>query len=149
MIIDHIGIAVPSLDLALENWEKLFGYRKHSDVVQNSRQKVRVVFLSKPGSLTIKLIEPSATDSPIAQAARKGGGLHHLCFRCSSLDANLPQLLEHGARLIVPPEPGEAFNNHRIAFMLAGNNLNIELIDTDEKQGWRTNDLASPEPPAK
>ncbi len=136
MIIDHIGVVVPSLEKALEQWETLFGYRRNSDIVLNTRQKVRVVFLSKKDSLTVKLIEPSSPDSPVFQAARKGGGLHHLCFRCSELQTEIPRLQQHGARLIVPPQPGEAFRNHPIAFLLAGNNLNVELIDTAEKQGW-------------
>ncbi len=136
MIIDHIGIVVPSLEKALRQWETLFGYRRNSDIVLNTRQKVRVVFLSKKDSLPIKLIEPSSPDSPVFEAARKGGGLHHLCFQCSQLQTEIARLQQHGARLIVPPQPGEAFRNHPIAFMLAGNNLNIELIDTAEKQGW-------------
>jgi methylmalonyl-CoA/ethylmalonyl-CoA epimerase len=136
MVIDHIGIVVPGLEKALEQWESLFGYRRNSDIVHNTRQKVRVVFLTKQNSPMIKLIEPSAADSPVYQSARKGGGLHHLCFRCGALPDEIQRLQKAGARLIVPPEPGEAFKNHPIAFMLAGNNLNIELIDTFEKQGW-------------
>ena len=120
----------------MQQWEGLFGYTKNSDVVHNSRQRVRVVFLSKPDSLTVKLIEPSAPDSPVYQFARKGGGLHHLCFRCADVALQLPLLQAKGAIPVVPPEPGEAFNNHRIAFLLAKNNLNVELIDTVEKSGW-------------
>lgn len=143
MIIDHIGVVVPSLEPALKQWEAFFGYQRNSDIVQNTRQKVRVVFLSKQNSLTIKLIEPSAADSPVSQMARKGGGLHHLCFRCPELDREILLLQERGARLLVPPQPGEAFNNHLIAFMLFGNNLNVELIDTAEKRGWGVFDHAS------
>jgi len=134
MILDHIGIVVPRLEPALLQWETLFGYHRDSDIVLNTRQKVRVVFLAKEDSLTVKLIEPSAPDSPVFPAARKGGGLHHLCFRCPSVAAQIPLLQKEGATLIVPPQPGEAFNNHPIAFMLAGN-LNFELIDSLEKQG--------------
>jgi len=144
MIIDHVGIVVRSLNQALHEWESLFGYRRNSDVVLNTRQKVRVVFLSKHRSLPVKLIEPSASDSPVCSFSRKGGGLHHLCFRCAALQTDIPVLEQHGARLIVPPEPGEAFKNRLIAFMLAGNNLNFELIDTDEKQGWATDELKVP-----
>lgn len=136
MVIDHIGIVVPGLEKAMEQWESLFGYHRNSDIVHNTRQRVRVVFLAKQNSPTIKLIEPSAENSPVFQAARKGGGLHHLCFRCGALPEEIHRLQQAGARLIVPPEPGEAFKNHPIAFILAGNNLNIELIDTLEKQGW-------------
>jgi hypothetical protein len=39
--------------------------------------------------------------------------------------------------VFVPPEPGEAFGNHPIAFLRAKNNLHFELIDTAEKTGWR------------
>jgi methylmalonyl-CoA/ethylmalonyl-CoA epimerase len=143
MVLDHIGIVVPCLESALKQWETLFGYRRNSAIVVNTRQKVRVVFLAKKGSLTIKLIEPVAPDSPAFQAARKGGGLHHLCFKCGALEEEIPRLQRQGARLLVPPQPGEAFNNHPIAFLLAGNNLNMELIDTCEKQGWDAKDLES------
>ena len=142
MTIDHIGVVVPNLEAALKQWETLFGYHRNSDIVQNTRQKVRVVFLSKQDSLTIKLIEPAAADSPVSQMARKGGGLHHLCFRCPALDAEIPLLLQHGARLLVAPQPGEAFNHHPIAFILAGNNLNVELIDTAEKRSWGAGEVA-------
>lgn len=133
MIIDHIGIAVRSIDAGIKQWVEMFGYKKASEIVHNTRQKVRVVFLSKKDSITIKLIEPSAEDSPIFLFARKGGGLHHLCFRCDNLDIQIPMLENIGARCIVKPEPGEAFENNNIAFLFTGNNLNIELIDTKKK----------------
>jgi len=136
MIIDHIGIVVRSLEEGMKQWEALFGYKRNSDVVVNTRQKVRVVFLSKKGSLTVKLIEASEPGSPVAAFARKGGGLHHLCFRCDDMAEEIPRLQGKGAMFIVPPQPGEAFKNRGIAFFLAGNNLNVELIDTMEKAGW-------------
>src|SRR5262245_58733963 len=112
MVIDHIGIVVRSLEEGLQQWTDLFGYKKNSDVVHNSRQRVKVVFLSKANSLTVKLIEPSAPDSPVYHFARKGGGLHHLCFRCDNVALELPVLEGKGAIPVVPPQPGEAFNNH-------------------------------------
>ena len=136
MVIDHIGIVVRSLEEGMQQWETLFGYQKHSDVVINTRQQVRVVFLSRKDSLTVKLIQPTAPDSPVSLFARKGGGLHHLCFRCDDLKAQIAVLKDRGAVFIVPPEPGEAFKNEEIAFFHASNNLNVELIDTTEKQGW-------------
>lgn len=134
MVVDHLGIVVRSLEEGIEHWERMFGYQRSSTIVTNTRQKVKVVFLSKADSITIKLIEPSEPDSPISAFARKGGGLHHLCFRCDDLKSGVPALQEQGARLIVPPQPGEAFKNNDIAFLLAGN-LNVELIDTLEKEG--------------
>ena len=119
MIIDHVGIVVRSLESGIKQWEEVFDYRKNSEIVLNTR-----------------LIEPSEPSSPIFAFARKGGGLHHLGFRCDDIEIELPGLQAKHLRLIVPPEPGEAFGNRPIAFLLADNNLNIELIDTDEKRGW-------------
>lgn len=135
MVIDHIGIVVSSLEDGIRQWEELFGYKQSSSIVVNTRQKVRVTFLSKQGSMMIKLVEASEPSSPVSQFARKGGGLHHLCFRCDDLEVQIPLLKEKGARFIVSPQPGEAFGNRDIAFFLAPTNLNIELIDTREKAG--------------
>lgn len=137
MVIDHIGIVVRSLEDGIQQWESLFGYRRNSDIVTNTRQKVRVVFLAKRDSLPVKLVEPADESSPIFAFARRGGGLHHLCFRCQDLQVQIPILEAQDAKFLVPPQPGEAFKNNDIAFFLTRNNLNVELIDTEEKQGWR------------
>jgi len=136
MVIDHIGVVVRSLEEGLNQWEALFGYRRNSEIVLNRRQKVRVVFLTKEGSVTVKLIEAAAPDSPVSAMAKRGGGLHHLCFRCAALQAQVELLKAHGAILMVAPQPGEAFKNHDIAFLMTRNNLQVELIDTLEKEGW-------------
>ncbi len=136
MIIDHIGIVVPDLEEGIRQWTNLFGYAVKSEPVMNSIQKVYVVFLSKSDSLTVKLIAPATEDSAIKNFAVRGGGLHHLCFLCDELETNIQILRQKGARLITPPQPGEAFNSHPIAFLLTPGNLNIELIDTQEKKGW-------------
>lgn len=138
MVIDHIGIVVRSLTEGIEQWARLFGYRQSSDAIFNSRQRVRVVFLAKTESLMVKLIEPSDPESPVFAFARKGGGLHHLCFRCDELQSQIGVMQKRGAVLMVPPQPGEAFNNNEIAFLMAKGNLNIELIATEEKAGLST-----------
>lgn len=136
MVIDHVGIVVRTLEAGIREWESMFGYKQRSDIVLNTRQKVRVVFMSKPNSITVKLIEPSEPGSPVAHFARKGGGLHHLCFRCENQKVQIKLLEAQGARLLVPPEPGEAFNGHDITFLMTNNGLSVELVDTVEKHGW-------------
>ena len=136
MIIDHIGIVVRSLEEGIRQWEQLFGYKRSSDVVLNVRQKVRVVFLSKAESVTVKLLEPDGDASPVALFARRGGGFHHVCFRCQDLNSEIATLTAKGAHFTVSPEPGEAFQNHDISFFHASGNLLVELIDTCEKTGW-------------
>jgi methylmalonyl-CoA/ethylmalonyl-CoA epimerase len=133
MIIDHICFAVKDVDKAIDYWARVFGYAQHTEKVVNSRQAVTVVFLTKPDSLTVKLIEPLEHNASLLDFVGRGGGFHHLCFKCDDLGETLDELTGNGLRTLVPPQPGEAFNNQDIAFMRARYGLNIEVIDTDEK----------------
>lgn len=133
MIIDHIGIAVKSLDEGLKQWIELFGYSQKTRLVTNTRQKVNVIFMTKENSIDIKLIEPTDKNSPIYQFAQRGGGIHHICFRCENLNNELTRLKELGIRILAEAQPGEAFENEQIAFVYAKNGLNVELIDTEKK----------------
>ena len=135
MVIDHIGIAVRSLEEGIEHWKSVYGYRQMTSIVENSRQKVRVVFLAKDNSITVKLIEPSDEESPVYAFARRGGGLHHLCFKCGELQEELDRLGALGLRVLVQPQPGEAFENEEIAFLFDNPSLNIELIATEKRRG--------------
>lgn len=133
MIIDHVGVAVKSIELAIQLWQEVFGYKQVTSVVLNTRQKVLVVFLEKPNSITIKLIEPADETSPIYTFVKRGGGLHHLCFKCEGLENTIIRMKKRGLRILCDPEPGEAFENEKIAFVFAKNGLNIEVIDTDKR----------------
>ena len=130
MIIDHIGIVTKSLEKGIKLWTDTFGYNQKTNPVINTRQKVKVVFLEKKGSTEIKLLEPVDETSPVFKFALRGGGLHHLCFKCESLDVQVEGLKKSGFRILAGPEPGEAFENENIAFIYATQGLNIELIDT-------------------
>lgn len=130
MIIDHIGVVTKSLKKGIILWTDTFGYKQKTQPVINTRQKVKVVFLEKAGSIDIKLLEPVDETSSIHRFALKGGGLHHLCFKCDDLDSQLTAFNSNGFRVLAGPEPGEAFENENIAFIYATQGLNIELIDT-------------------
>ncbi len=133
MVVDHIGIVVKSIEQGIEYWEEVFDYKQMTEVVINTRQKVKVVFLTKENSLLIKLIEPTDETSPVYKVAMKGGGLHHLGFHCEDINEEIIRLKSLGLRVITNPQPGEAFENNQIAFLLGNQALNIELIDTDKK----------------
>ena len=100
MVIDHIGIAVPALMEAIRQWTHIFGYRQMTDIVINTRQQVRVVFMQKENSITIKLIEPTGVTSPVYRFAAKGGGLHHLCFRCDDVVEETRRLESLGLKVL-------------------------------------------------
>jgi methylmalonyl-CoA/ethylmalonyl-CoA epimerase len=135
MIIDHICFAVNDIQKGIENWKNAFDYRQLTEVVTNTRQKVRVVFLTKEDSITIKLIEPLEENKSVSDFVQRGGGFHHLCFKCGNLKDQMGELKEKGLITLVPPQPGEAFENENIAFMLTRFGINLELIDTDKKAG--------------
>lgn len=135
MTIDHICFAVKNLGEGISYWNRVFDYRQKTEMVVNTLQKVKVVFLGKENSLTIKLIEPLEDNQSLVNFVNRGGGFHHICFKCEEIEKGVEDLKGKGLITLVPPQPGEAFNNHPIAFLLAKYGINIELIDTDEKAG--------------
>ena len=135
MQLDHIAVAVRSVEAAADRLCTLLGYARKTAAVTNTRQKVNVLFLGKPGSIDLKLIEPSGDESPLWDFVRKGGGLHHVAFKVPDVPAGAGELAAKGARVLAQPAPGEAFDDNLIAFCYLGMGLNAELIDTDARRG--------------
>jgi len=140
MRIDHICFAVKNLEEAIDYWGRVFGYRQMTEIIVNSLQKVKVTFIQKDDSILIKLIEPLESNQSLVNFVSRGGGFHHLCFKCDDLEKQIEDMTGKGLLTLVSPQPGEAFNNNKIAFLLARYGLNIELIDTDEKTGLLENE---------
>lgn len=134
MRIDHICIAVRSIEAAVAKLGPMFGYTQRTGKVTNTRQKVNVVFMKRKGSLELKLIEPSGEDSPLWQFLRKGEGLHHVCFLVDDTSKGLQEFQDHGLRALSLPAPGEAFDDGLIAFGYAGFGLNVEVVDTTARR---------------
>ncbi len=137
--LDHVCLAVRKIAPARAMLEKMLGYAARTEPVLNTRQQVVVQFMSKAGSIDIKLIEPASPESPLVEFLKKsGGGLHHLAFRTGSVDAAVTELGNKGAKIVAAPQPGEAFANADIAFAFLGCGLNAELIDTDARAAEKT-----------
>ena len=97
--IDHLGIAVRSLDEAVPLYEKALGLRclGREEVAS---QRVKTAFFDA-GGVHIELLEPTAPESPIAKfLAEKGEGIHHIAFRTDDIGAQLKQAADAGVRLI-------------------------------------------------
>ncbi|HLP72151.1 MAG TPA: VOC family protein [Bacteroidales bacterium] len=133
MVIDHICFAVKDIEESVVYWNNVFGYQRMTSTVINTHQKVKVTFLRKEGSITVKLIEPLPDNKSLLNFVAHNGGFHHLCFRCENINRTVTELTSKGLRLLAPPQPGEAFNNNNIAFLFASQGINIELIETGEK----------------
>ncbi|PYQ31597.1 MAG: methylmalonyl-CoA epimerase [Acidobacteria bacterium] len=129
-VLDHIGIAVKSLDSA-KIYEALGLTIDHVEVVET--QGVKTAFLSI-GDSNLELLEPTGPDSPVAKFIEKRGeGIHHICFRVDDIDVHLAQLKEKGFRLINETAvPGA--HGCRVAFLhpAAGNGVLIELSEKHE-----------------
>lgn len=128
--LDHIGIAVKSLD-ATKIYEALGLTINHVETVET--QKVKTAFLSV-GDSNLELLEPTGPDSTIARFIEKRGeGIHHICLRVDDLEAHLEKLKAEGYRLINEhPVPGA--HGCRVAFLhpSAGNGVLIELSEKQE-----------------
>jgi methylmalonyl-CoA/ethylmalonyl-CoA epimerase len=125
--LDHIGIAVRSLDAA-RIYEALGLTVEHVETVET--QKVKTAFLSV-GDSSLELLEPTSPDSSVAKFIEKRGeGIHHICLRVDDLEAHLERLKSAGYRLInEAPVPGA--HGCRVAFLhpSAGNGVLIELSE--------------------
>ncbi|HXR08891.1 MAG TPA: methylmalonyl-CoA epimerase [Candidatus Acidoferrum sp.] len=114
--IDHLGIAVPSLDQAVPYYEKALGLKcEHREEVAS--QKVRTAFFSV-GGVHLELLEPTGPDSPIAKFLEKNpaGGIHHIAFGTDTLEAQLRQAAAAGVRLI-NEKPIEGAGEKLVAFL--------------------------------
>lgn len=115
--IDHLGIAVRSLDEALPFYEAQLGMPSATrETVEH--EKVRVAMLTV-GASRIELLEPMADDSPIAKFLEKRGpGLHHVAMRVGNLNAVTTRLRDSGARLL--GEPRQGAGGHTYVFVHPG-----------------------------
>lgn len=126
--IDHLGVAVPSIDEALAVYRALGIVEEKREVI--SSQKVVAAFLPV-GESRVELLEPTAADSPIAKfLAKRGAGIHHVCFAVEDLDAALEDLAGKGFRLI-HREGIAGADDKRVAFLHpeAGGGVLIELSE--------------------
>lgn len=105
MKLDHIGIAVPSLEEGTKFYEALGLVLEATEEVPE--QGVRVAFLPV-GDTRIELLEPTGPGSPIAKHLEKRGpGLHHLAVRVDDIRAAMDRLAAAGYRLLSDePQPG-------------------------------------------
>lgn len=113
--VDHIGIAVRSLEGALRVYESAMGLRT-AGIEEVEEQKTRVALIPV-GDSRIELLEAMDESSPIARfIERRGEGLHHICFQVDDLAAELEKLRRAGVRL-VDAQPRRGAGGCWIAFI--------------------------------
>jgi methylmalonyl-CoA/ethylmalonyl-CoA epimerase len=99
IIIQHLGVAVESIEAALAFWRDALGLDlKGVEVVED--QGVRVAMLPI-GESRIELLEATGKETPVGKfLAKRGPGIHHLCVEVNDINAKLGELKARGVRLI-------------------------------------------------
>ncbi|MCF7936808.1 MAG: methylmalonyl-CoA epimerase [Synergistales bacterium] len=114
-VIDHIGVAVKSLDEALQFWRDTLGI-ECTGVEEVEEQKVKTAFLPVKDT-EIELLEGTSEESPVSKyIAKKGEGMHHMAIRVDNIEEALKEMKEKGVRLI-DEEPRYGAGGARIAFV--------------------------------
>jgi LAO/AO transport system kinase len=127
--IDHLGIAVRSIDRALEFYRDQLGLAPgHRETV--AQEKVRAVMLPL-GDPRIELLEASEPDSVIAKFIdRRGEGLHHVALRVPDLNAAVERLRAQGARLLNEPRHGAGGHTYVFVHPASTGGVLLELIQS-------------------
>lgn len=113
--IEHIGIAVESLEEAIPFYEKVLGLKCYA-VEEVKEQKVKTAFF-KVGDAKIELLESTDPEGPIGKfVAKTGGGMHHMAFAVEDVQQALTDAEEAGCKLI-DKTPRNGAEGLKIGFM--------------------------------
>lgn len=111
--IAHIGVAVTSIEAALPFYRDVLGLSPHPPESADGATIVSIPF----GESDVELLEPKDPESPIAKfLAKRGPGIHHVCYWVADLDRALTAARAAGYRL-VDEQPRIGAGGHRIAFL--------------------------------
>jgi methylmalonyl-CoA/ethylmalonyl-CoA epimerase len=113
--IDHVGVAVPSIDEALTLYRDTLQMELvHRETIDE--QGVHAALLDV-GDAHVELIEPISPDTGVGRfLERKGAGLHHVAYRVASVEQALAECAAAGMRLI-DERPRTGIRNSRVAFL--------------------------------
>lgn len=115
MKIDHLGIAVTSIEDSLAFYRDALGLEV-SGREEVAEQGVTVCMLPV-GASRVELLEPTSPDTPVGKfLARRGPGIHHICYRVDDIRAAIDRMKAAGARLI-DEEPRIGAGGHLVAFV--------------------------------
>lgn len=129
--IDHIGIAVKSLDEALKFYEEILGLKcTGTEIVEE--QKVKVAFLPV-GDTKVELLESTEEDGPVAKFIEKRGeGIQHIAYRVDNIEEAIEELKAKGIRMI-DEKPRYGAGGAKIAFLHPKSTFGV-LIELCERK---------------
>ena len=129
--LNHVGIAVPDIDEAIETYRTLYGCSDITPPFDMPEQGVRVCFVNFPNS-QIELIEPLGEKSPIHNFIAKNpkGGQHHVCFEVADIWEAKAEMERRGATVLNEPRIGAHGTLIIFIHPKNSNGVLIELMET-------------------
>ena len=113
--IDHLGIAVESLEESVPFYENALGLKKKG-VEEVEEQGVKVAFF-EIGESKFELLEPISDDSPIARHIEKrGSGIHHIALKVNDIEAKVKDMEDKGVQFI-GDSPSKGAGGKKIIFV--------------------------------
>lgn len=113
--LDHIAVAVPDLEKAIKRFMEDFGLPMEG-TEEVSEAKTSTAFFPLPPT-SIELVHPLNGEGPIAKYLEKrGGGLHHLCFRSDNIEEDIARLREKGYQFL-SDGPTRGAHNSKVIFI--------------------------------
>ena len=129
--LNHVGVAVPSIEKAIDTYQNLYNVTDISKIGEMPDQGVRFCFVNLPNS-QIELIEPLDDNSPIQNFLDKNpkGGQHHICFEVKDIHEAKKEMEDKGATVLNEPRIGA--HGTPIIFIHPKNSdgVLIELMET-------------------
>lgn len=129
--LNHIGIAVPNLQEAIQTYETLYGVTDVVAPFDLLDQKVKVCFVNVPNS-QIELIEPLGADGPLTKFLQQNpkGGQHHVCFEVADIEQAVHEMNSRGATVLGKPRIGAHGTPVIFVHPKNSNGVLIELMET-------------------
>ncbi|KPB03829.1 methylmalonyl-CoA epimerase [Bacillus sp. CHD6a] len=132
--VNHIGIAVSSIETALPFYTETLGLTFEA-VEHVAEQRVRVAFIDA-GNCKLELLEPTSPESPVAKFIEKRGeGIHHVALSVESIEDRIQEMMEKGIPMI-DKQSRIGAGGANIAFMhpKASNGVLVEFCEKAAKQ---------------
>ena len=129
--LNHIAIATPKLDEAVNTYKNMLGVKISSPIDQLDHG-VKVVFIELPNT-KIELLEPLGEKSPIENFLEKNkkGGIHHICFEVEDINSAILSLEKDGATVLGDGEAKIGAHGNPVIF-LHPKDFNGTLIELEE-----------------
>ena len=128
--IDHFGVAVASIEQALDQYAAWFGYRLLRGPYDDPQQQARVAFIGNNSSdPPLELVAPLGSGSQVERVLKKGLSLYHVCYETPDVSQAIEHLRGQRCLLISGPTPAVAYDGRPIAWLYTANRQLIELVE--------------------